>query len=681
MIRNKIKYNHKVLWDFLIKSILRKIPEESDIGAKRKIIMVYIISFVAIINLVPLSIAAFYKNNYTLFSLDLAVAISLFIGLLYSRKTANYNFSIYLGTSAAGLLFIWLLGTGGVNSTGHLWYYTFPLFSLFLLGQKKGTFASLILLISALVLFVIDSKISIFASYTFDFKIRFIPSYLVVFAYAYLFEVLRKNDQLSLTRNNAKLESNIKELEIVKTKLQQNRKKLENRVEKRTADLRKANKILQIEVAERMQAEKALNESHARFLTVLNSIDADVYVSDMQNYEILWMNEHMRRDFGGNHVGKICWKAFRNELMPCTYCTNNKLLDSDGKPTGLHVWEDRNPVTKRWYTIYNRAIKWEDNRYVRLQVGTDITDRKKNESALRLAHNEMEKRIEGRTLELAQAKEQAEAANQAKSKFLANMSHELRTPLNHIIGFTELVLSKNFGNLSKVQEDYLNDVHQSSKHLLSLINDILDLSKIEVGKRILEFREVDLKNILQNSLLMIKEKALKQHIEISSNLNGIPTKIMADERSLKQILYNLLSNAAKFTPDNGRIMLEGKLIDHKFKSASDVQKHQVGGYGQPCLMISVKDSGIGLNTESLGRIFNPFEQADNSVGRKFEGTGLGLSICRQLIEMHGGKIWAESNGEGKGSIFSFIIPVTNQTKSAKFVCDSPIEYIEKESIG
>jgi signal transduction histidine kinase len=158
------------------------------------------------------------------------------------------------------------------------------------------------------------------------------------------------------------------------------------------------------------------------------------------------------------------------------------------------------------------------------------------------------------------AKEDAENANRAKSDFLANMSHELRTPLNHIIGFTELVIGEYFGDLNNQQKEYLKDVLGSSKHLLSLINDILDLSKVEAGKLVYEPSTVFLREILENSTVMIKEKAIKNNIRLSTDLDGIPDTITADERKLKQIIYNLLSNAVKFTPENGQICLTGLII-------------------------------------------------------------------------------------------------------------------------
>jgi signal transduction histidine kinase len=242
-------------------------------------------------------------------------------------------------------------------------------------------------------------------------------------------------------------------------------------------------------------------------------------------------------------------------------------------------------------------------------------------------------------LGIRRAKEEAETANRAKSEFLANMSHELRTPLNHIIGFTEMVVDKRLGDLNTQQQTYLNNVLQSSWHLLSLVNDILDLSKVEAGKLELELAPVNLKQLLQNSLVMIKEKAAKHGIRLSLETDGIPDSITADERKLKQILYNLLSNAVKFTPDRGSVQCEARLAD-----------------GNGKIEISVTDTGIGIQPDDLKRIFNPFEQVDGSMSRRFEGTGLGLSLTKKFVELHGGRIWAESDGVGKGAAFRFTIP-------------------------
>ncbi|MGD9113962.1 MAG: ATP-binding protein [Desulfobacterales bacterium] len=278
----------------------------------------------------------------------------------------------------------------------------------------------------------------------------------------------------------------------------------------------------------------------------------------------------------------------------------------------------------------------------------------KNEQArdaLIKARDNLEEKVKARTTELAEAKEAAVTASKAKSEFLANMSHELRTPLNHILGFTELVLSKNFGDLSDTQEEFLNDVHGSSHHLLSLINDILDISKVEAGKLELQPSNVNLPDLLENCLIMIKEKALSHSIETVVNANGTPNEIVADERKLKQIMYNLLSNAAKFTPDGGKISVFAQKYRPKSEDGINSESNS-----QEAIKISVSDTGIGIRHNDLNRVFNPFEQLDSSASRRFQGTGLGLSLSKQLVELHGGKIWAESKGENKGATFSFIIP-------------------------
>jgi len=294
----------------------------------------------------------------------------------------------------------------------------------------------------------------------------------------------------------------------------------------------------------------------------------------------------------------------------------------------------------------------------REELAKEITQRKQQAEELVVANESLARLVK----ELKKAKEAAEAANQAKSDFLSNMSHELRTPLNHILGFTELVLNKQAGDLNQTQAEYLADVLASSRHLLSLINDILDLSKVEAGKLQLEVGEVFLPNLLQNSLTMIKEKSLKHGIHLRMEIDGIPERIQGDERKLKQILYNLLSNAVKFTPDGGEVTLGACRL---FSRDQQWTKGDGGIESFPFVPsdngewvgISVRDTGIGLKGEDLTRIFDPFEQVDKSASRRYQGTGLGLAITRQLVELHGGRIWAESQGPDKGSFFRVLIPV------------------------
>jgi len=232
---------------------------------------------------------------------------------------------------------------------------------------------------------------------------------------------------------------------------------------------------------------------------------------------------------------------------------------------------------------------------------------------------------------------QLEIANRHKSEFLANMSHELRTPLNAVIGFSEVLLERMFGEINPKQEEYLQDILSSGKHLLSLINDILDLSKIEAGRMELEAQPFDLPSALDNALTLIRERAARNSIGLVVHVDPGIGEIMADERKIKQVLLNLLSNAVKFTPEGGKITMSAAL-------------------NGAAVEVSVADTGIGIAAEDQQAIFEEFRQVGSDYARKREGTGLGLALARRLVELHGGTLTVASE-PGKGSTFTFTIPV------------------------
>jgi len=252
------------------------------------------------------------------------------------------------------------------------------------------------------------------------------------------------------------------------------------------------------------------------------------------------------------------------------------------------------------------------------------------------------------------AREIADAANLAKSQFLANMSHELRTPLNAIIGFSEILQDKTFGDLNEKQNKYVNYVLTAGRHLLDLINDILDLSKVEAGKMTLDLSSVNMKDLLENSLVLIRERALKHNITLELHADEAPNvKVQADERKCRQIMFNLLSNAVKFTPDGGTIRVQATLAARASTGTEPIDE----------ILVSVSDSGIGIKPGDQERVFAEFEQVDSSYAKTQQGTGLGLTLTKRMVELHGGRIWVESEGEGKGSTFTFAIPLGHHAET------------------
>jgi signal transduction histidine kinase len=238
--------------------------------------------------------------------------------------------------------------------------------------------------------------------------------------------------------------------------------------------------------------------------------------------------------------------------------------------------------------------------------------------------------------ELLRAKETAESANRAKSAFLANMSHELRTPLNAIIGFSEIIKSQTFGPRSERYPDYAGHIFYSGKHLLALISDILNLSKMEAGKLALHEEEVELADMVASCITLVETQARQAKIQISASLDDEVRSVRADDRRLRQILINLLSNAVKFTPEGGQVRV------------STTQEN--GG-----LAIAVSDTGIGMAPEDIPKAMTPFGQVDSKIRRKQEGTGLGLPLAKQLVELHGGTFRIDSKIDG-GTTVTFVLP-------------------------
>ena len=247
--------------------------------------------------------------------------------------------------------------------------------------------------------------------------------------------------------------------------------------------------------------------------------------------------------------------------------------------------------------------------------------------------------LQARTRELAEKTAELEVASKHKSDFLANMSHELRTPLNAIVGFSQVLKQQLFGEVNEKQDEYLDDILSSADHLLSLINDILDLSKVEAGQIQLQRDTFNLAEALRSGITMVRERATKNGVDLALDVDGIGA-VEGDERRIRQVVFNLLSNAVKFTPQGGQIVVAATRGDGEAR-------------------VSITDTGPGIAPEDQARIFEEFQQTEAGAKRK-DGTGLGLALAKSLVELHGGRIWVESQ-PGHGSTFTFTLPVEANT--------------------
>jgi PAS domain S-box-containing protein len=293
------------------------------------------------------------------------------------------------------------------------------------------------------------------------------------------------------------------------------------------------------------------------------------------------------------------------------------------------------------YYLTGRRIVFEE-KICLVGVGIDISERVRVEQALRELNESLERKVAERTADLEIALARAKAADQIKSAFLATMSHELRTPLNSIIGFSGIMLQGLAGELNAEQSKQLGMVRGSARHLLALINDVLDISKIEAGELEVRFKAFDLKASIGRIVASIMPMAEKKGLALSADFKGLPDGFVSDQRRVEQMLLNLLSNAVKFT-ERGTVKLSAEI-------SSDV-----AGRAGPVLLVRIADTGIGIQAEHLPMLFQAFRQIDTGISRQHEGTGLGLAICRRLADRLGGDIRVESEF-GRGSVFTLILP-------------------------
>jgi PAS domain S-box-containing protein len=416
--------------------------------------------------------------------------------------------------------------------------------------------------------------------------------------------------------------------------------------------------VVSRDVTGRREAGRALRESEQKYRELVMLANS-IILRWSRDGRITFLNEFGQRFFGYTEA-EICGRHVVGTIVPeggsggqnlpsliDAICADPAAFEQNTnenmRRNGEHVW----------IAWTNRVVLDEHGQVAGiLSIGVDITARRRVEEELRATQASLEERVRARTAELAEAKERAELADRLKSAFLATMSHELRTPLNSIIGFTGIILQGLAGPLNAEQTKQLGMVQSSARHLLSLINDVLDISKIEAGQLEIHAEQFDLRASLEKVAALVKPMAEKRGLSLKVVLPADLKQAVSDRLRVEQVLLNLLNNAIKFT-EHGGVTLEARLIEGYTCPNRTMP--------QPAAQLRVIDTGIGIKPEDMEKIFLPFRQVDSGLTRQHDGTGLGLAICRRLADLLGGEISAES-AWGRGSAFTFVFPTNHRNE-------------------
>jgi len=400
-------------------------------------------------------------------------------------------------------------------------------------------------------------------------------------------------------------------------------------------------------VLQRLNADKEVKQSVQELQNIIEYANAPIFGID-KNGKVNEWNKTAEK-ITGFTKDEVLGKNLVETYITDDYKESvKKVLDDalKGKETSNYEFPLFTKDNRRVMVLLNSSTRKDIHGNITgvLGVGQDISELDKLRTDLSIERKNLAKRVEERTAELSYSNAELAKAAKMKDEFLASMSHELRTPLNAILGLSEALQEEIYGNLNEKQITKINNIEESGRHLLDLINEILDLAKIEAGKIVLEYNKISIEELTQASLRFIKQTAFKKKIKVTSSVSSTIETFQADEKRMKQILVNLLSNAVKFTPDEGQIGLDVD-VDNENQTIS----------------FSVWDTGIGIPNVHLDKLFQPFVQIDSKLSREYEGTGLGLALVNNLTNLHNGSITVDSK-EGKGSRFTITIPVSEYGK-------------------
>ncbi|MDH4318295.1 MAG: ATP-binding protein, partial [Desulfobulbaceae bacterium] len=382
---------------------------------------------------------------------------------------------------------------------------------------------------------------------------------------------------------------------------------------------------------------------------------APVLEYDYLNDRVTFYNPHVEAVLAANDLGE-------RVFLPRHPVRLVKEIVAGGKKSGFY----EKKINDHWYALHMHLL--ERKKIVRI-YGFDITAQKDAEQALARYTVELEQRVRERTAELEAALHGAEAANRAKSGFLANMSHELRTPLNSIIGFSELLVNGVTGSLNETQLECVTDIAESGTYLLRLINELLDLSRIEAGELKLRRAEVDIEQLLLDTFSAARADAEKKDIAMDLWIGESLSPLICDGERLRQVVREYLANGVKFTGSGGKVELSAKQLSGALVEAGGNYRKLYGNVlpgASKYLEVIVRDTGYGIREEDMEKLFSPFFQAGAILRKNTDGAGLGLVLCKKVMEMHRGVVWAQSE-VGKGSRFGFLIPYLDEREGRNLV--------------